>query len=138
MPAQRCEQVLCAVLPQLLPALPACRATPRTAPQRSHGEVLLQAADALMLSSVTGIDVKSAGQSQGDGGHGGTGDVRRHQRGHAEHRRHTIANGVDFSMVRKQPCPGLQSRGLPLQDFCYKAVLMYIVVLQLLPRCFLS
>ncbi|XP_068513525.1 suppressor APC domain-containing protein 2 isoform X3 [Anas acuta] len=45
-----------------------------------------------------GIDVKSAGQSQGDGGHGGTGDVRRHQRGHAEHRRHTIANGVDFSM----------------------------------------
>ncbi|NWZ20142.1 SAPC2 protein, partial [Asarcornis scutulata] len=58
------------------------------------------AADALMLSSVTGIDVKSAGQSQGDGGHGGTGDVRRHQRGHAEHRRHTIANGVDFSMLK--------------------------------------
>ncbi|XP_068513523.1 suppressor APC domain-containing protein 2 isoform X2 [Anas acuta] len=47
-----------------------------------------------------GIDVKSAGQSQGDGGHGGTGDVRRHQRGHAEHRRHTIANGVDFSMLK--------------------------------------
>ncbi|XP_066837034.1 suppressor APC domain-containing protein 2 isoform X2 [Anser cygnoides] len=47
-----------------------------------------------------GIDVKSAGQSQGDGGHGGAGDVRRHQRGRAEHRRHTIANGVDFSMLK--------------------------------------
>ncbi|XP_035197797.1 suppressor APC domain-containing protein 2 [Oxyura jamaicensis] len=47
-----------------------------------------------------GIDVKSAGQSQGDGGHGGTGDIRRHQRGRAEHRRHTIANGVDFSMLK--------------------------------------
>ncbi|NXY79188.1 SAPC2 protein, partial [Glareola pratincola] len=32
--------------------------------------------------------------------HPGTGDTRRHQRGRAEHRRHTITNGVDFSMVR--------------------------------------
>uniref|UniRef100_A0A669QBG3 Suppressor APC domain containing 2 n=1 Tax=Phasianus colchicus TaxID=9054 RepID=A0A669QBG3_PHACC len=47
-----------------------------------------------------GIDVKSAGQSQGDGGHAGPGDVRRHQRGRAEHRRHTIANGVDFGMLK--------------------------------------
>ncbi|OXB80609.1 UNVERIFIED_CONTAM: hypothetical protein H355_005538 [Colinus virginianus] len=44
-----------------------------------------------------GIDVKSAGQSQGDAG---PGDVRRHQRGRAEHRRHTIANGVDFGMLK--------------------------------------
>uniref|UniRef100_G1MQR1 Suppressor APC domain containing 2 n=1 Tax=Meleagris gallopavo TaxID=9103 RepID=G1MQR1_MELGA len=54
----------------------------------------------LMLSSVTGIDVKSAGQSQGEGGHAGPGDIRRHQRGRAEHRRHTIANGVDFGMLK--------------------------------------
>uniref|UniRef100_A0A8V1A5M7 Suppressor APC domain containing 2 n=2 Tax=Gallus gallus TaxID=9031 RepID=A0A8V1A5M7_CHICK len=47
-----------------------------------------------------GTDVKSAGQSQGDGGHAGPGDVRRHQRGRAEHRRHTIANGVDFGMLK--------------------------------------
>uniref|UniRef100_A0A8C2TYW7 Suppressor APC domain containing 2 n=1 Tax=Coturnix japonica TaxID=93934 RepID=A0A8C2TYW7_COTJA len=47
-----------------------------------------------------GIDVKSAGQSQGDGGHVGPGDIRRHQRGRAEHRRHTIANGVDFGMLK--------------------------------------
>ncbi|XP_062361803.1 suppressor APC domain-containing protein 2 [Cinclus cinclus] len=43
---------------------------------------------------------KSAGQSQGDNGHLGAGDIRRHQRGHAEHRRHTITNGVDFSMLK--------------------------------------
>ncbi|XP_040541557.1 suppressor APC domain-containing protein 2 isoform X2 [Gallus gallus] len=49
---------------------------------------------------VPGTDVKSAGQSQGDGGHAGPGDVRRHQRGRAEHRRHTIANGVDFGMLK--------------------------------------
>ncbi|NXV21646.1 SAPC2 protein, partial [Cepphus grylle] len=30
----------------------------------------------------------------------GTGDTRRHQRGRAEHRRHTITNGVDFSMLK--------------------------------------
>ncbi|NXB98654.1 SAPC2 protein, partial [Orthonyx spaldingii] len=30
----------------------------------------------------------------------GTGDARRHQRGRAEHRRHTITNGVDFSMLK--------------------------------------
>ncbi|NXW98014.1 SAPC2 protein, partial [Larus smithsonianus] len=41
-----------------------------------------------------------AGLSQGDGSHPGAGDTRRHQRGRAEHRRHTITNGVDFSMVR--------------------------------------
>ncbi|KAK0678905.1 SAPC2 protein, partial [Pygoscelis papua] len=28
------------------------------------------------------------------------GDTRRHQRGRAEHRRHTITNGVDFSMLK--------------------------------------
>ncbi|NWT22027.1 SAPC2 protein, partial [Cardinalis cardinalis] len=32
--------------------------------------------------------------------HPGARDTRRHQRGHAEHRRHTITNGVDFSMLK--------------------------------------
>ncbi|XP_048181314.1 suppressor APC domain-containing protein 2 [Corvus hawaiiensis] len=41
-----------------------------------------------------------SGQSQGDGGHPGAGDAQRHQRGRAEHRRHTITNGVDFSMLK--------------------------------------
>ncbi|KAI1231990.1 hypothetical protein IHE44_0007034 [Lamprotornis superbus] len=36
----------------------------------------------------------------GDSGHPGAGDIRRHQRGRAEHRRHTITNGVDFSMLK--------------------------------------
>ncbi|XP_069627569.1 suppressor APC domain-containing protein 2 isoform X3 [Haliaeetus albicilla] len=45
-----------------------------------------------------GGEAKAAGQSQGDGSHPGAGDARRHQRGRAEHRRHTITNGVDFSM----------------------------------------
>ncbi|XP_069729256.1 suppressor APC domain-containing protein 2 [Phaenicophaeus curvirostris] len=47
-----------------------------------------------------GSDAKAAGQSQGDGSHPGAGDTRRHQRGRAEHRRHTITNGVDFSMLK--------------------------------------
>ncbi|KAM6316037.1 suppressor APC domain-containing protein 2 [Podargus strigoides] len=47
-----------------------------------------------------GGDAKAAGQSQGDGSHPGAGDTRRHQRGRAEHRRHTITNGVDFSMLK--------------------------------------
>uniref|UniRef100_A0A8C6NC42 Suppressor APC domain-containing protein n=1 Tax=Melopsittacus undulatus TaxID=13146 RepID=A0A8C6NC42_MELUD len=58
------------------------------------------AAGGLMLSFVTGGDAKAAGQSQGDSGHPGAGDARRHQRGRAEHRRHTITNGVDFSMLK--------------------------------------
>ncbi|NWU44699.1 SAPC2 protein, partial [Hylia prasina] len=33
-------------------------------------------------------------------GHPVAGDTRRHQRGRAEHRRHTITNGVDFSMLK--------------------------------------
>ncbi|NXM84824.1 SAPC2 protein, partial [Oenanthe oenanthe] len=33
-------------------------------------------------------------------GHPGAGDIRRHQRGRAEHRRHTITNGVDFNMLK--------------------------------------
>ncbi|XP_074911497.1 suppressor APC domain-containing protein 2 isoform X1 [Buteo buteo] len=45
-----------------------------------------------------GGEAKAAGQSHGDGSHPGPGDARRHQRGRAEHRRHTITNGVDFSM----------------------------------------
>ncbi|NWR53571.1 SAPC2 protein, partial [Regulus satrapa] len=44
--------------------------------------------------------VVPAGPSQGDSGHPGAGDTRRHQRGRAEHRRHTITNGVDFSMLK--------------------------------------
>ncbi|NXL50389.1 SAPC2 protein, partial [Podilymbus podiceps] len=69
---------------------------------RSVGSAfLLQVAGDLMLSSVTGGDAKAAGQSQGDGSHPGTGDTQRHhQRGRAEHRRHTITNGVDFSMLK--------------------------------------
>ncbi|XP_062446915.1 suppressor APC domain-containing protein 2 [Rhea pennata] len=47
-----------------------------------------------------GADAKPAGQSQGDGDHSGVRDARRHQRGRAEHRRHTITNGVDFSMLK--------------------------------------
>ncbi|KAM9521835.1 suppressor APC domain-containing protein 2 isoform 1-T1 [Guaruba guarouba] len=47
-----------------------------------------------------GGDAKATGQSQGDSGHPGAGDARRHQRGRAEHRRHTITNGVDFSMLK--------------------------------------
>nr|XP_009510993.1 PREDICTED: suppressor APC domain-containing protein 2-like [Phalacrocorax carbo] len=47
-----------------------------------------------------GGDAKAAGQSQGDGSLSGAGDTRRHQRGRAEHRRHTITNGVDFSMLK--------------------------------------
>ncbi|NXU32701.1 SAPC2 protein, partial [Thalassarche chlororhynchos] len=35
-----------------------------------------------------------------DGSHPGAGDTRRHQRGRAEHRRHTITNGVDFSVLK--------------------------------------
>ncbi|XP_042642912.1 suppressor APC domain-containing protein 2 [Tyto alba] len=45
-----------------------------------------------------GDDAKAAGQSQGDGSRSGAGDAQRHHRGRAGHRRHTIANGVDFSM----------------------------------------
>ncbi|XP_041262836.1 LOW QUALITY PROTEIN: suppressor APC domain-containing protein 2 [Pyrgilauda ruficollis] len=47
-----------------------------------------------------GGDAKSAGKPQGDSDHPGAGDTRRHQRGRAEHRRHTITNGVDFSMLK--------------------------------------
>ncbi|KAM8995864.1 suppressor APC domain-containing protein 2 isoform 2-T2 [Ara ararauna] len=47
-----------------------------------------------------GGDAKATGQSQGDSGHPGAGDARKHQRGRAEHRRHTITNGVDFSMLK--------------------------------------
>ncbi|NWR59291.1 SAPC2 protein, partial [Bucorvus abyssinicus] len=81
---------------------------PATSPQRpaespragAVGRFLLRAAGGLTLSSVTGGDAKAAGQSQGDGGHPGAGDTRRHQRGRAEHRRHTITNGVDFSVLK--------------------------------------
>ncbi|NXE69593.1 SAPC2 protein, partial [Calcarius ornatus] len=41
-----------------------------------------------------------AGPPQGDSEHPGARDTRRHQRGRAEHRRHTITNGVDFSMLK--------------------------------------
>ncbi|XP_025905409.1 suppressor APC domain-containing protein 2 [Nothoprocta perdicaria] len=47
-----------------------------------------------------GADAKSAGQCQGEGSLSAAGDARRHQRGRAEHRRHTITNGVDFSMLK--------------------------------------
>ncbi|KAF2980921.1 hypothetical protein EK904_003945 [Melospiza melodia maxima] len=51
-------------------------------------------------SGEVGGDAKSAGQPQGDSDHPGARDTRRHQRGRAEHRRHTITNGVDFSMLK--------------------------------------
>uniref|UniRef100_A0A8B9M7D9 Suppressor APC domain containing 2 n=1 Tax=Accipiter nisus TaxID=211598 RepID=A0A8B9M7D9_9AVES len=101
LPIQRCEQVLRLVL---------CSAAPCNICLQDHladspvevtmGRFLLQAAGGLMLSSVAGGDTKAAGQSQGDGSHPGAGDARRHQRGRAEHRRHTITNGVDFSMLK--------------------------------------
>ncbi|XP_010283325.1 PREDICTED: suppressor APC domain-containing protein 2-like, partial [Phaethon lepturus] len=47
-----------------------------------------------------GGDAKAAGQSQGDSSHPVAADTRRHQRGRAEHRRHTITSGVDFSMLK--------------------------------------
>ncbi|XP_030317194.1 suppressor APC domain-containing protein 2 [Calypte anna] len=47
-----------------------------------------------------GGDTKAAGQSQEDVSHVWSGDTRRHPRGRAEHRRHTITNGVDFSMLK--------------------------------------
>ncbi|NXK80367.1 SAPC2 protein, partial [Amazona guildingii] len=55
---------------------------------------------AMLQGFVPGGDAKATGQSQGDSGHSGTGDARRHPRGRAEHRRHTITNGVDFSMLK--------------------------------------
>uniref|UniRef100_A0A8C9UEM6 Suppressor APC domain containing 2 n=1 Tax=Serinus canaria TaxID=9135 RepID=A0A8C9UEM6_SERCA len=61
---------------------------------------LLKVACGLMPSSVSGGDAMSAGQPQGDSDHPGARDARRHQRGRAEHRRHTITNGVDFSMLK--------------------------------------
>ncbi|XP_072792908.1 suppressor APC domain-containing protein 2 [Taeniopygia guttata] len=45
-------------------------------------------------------DAKSAGQPHEDSGYPGAGDTRRLQRGRAEHRRHTITNGMDFSMLK--------------------------------------
>ncbi|NXV52501.1 SAPC2 protein, partial [Uria aalge] len=68
----------------------------RAPPELGHRRT----AGGLTLSSLTGGDAKAAAQSQGDGIHPGTGDTRRHQRGRAEHRRHTITNGVDFSMLK--------------------------------------
>ncbi|NWZ04649.1 SAPC2 protein, partial [Agelaius phoeniceus] len=41
-----------------------------------------------------------AGRPQGDTDYPGARDTRRHQRGRAEHRRHTITNGVDFSTLK--------------------------------------
>ncbi|NXN99023.1 SAPC2 protein, partial [Rhinopomastus cyanomelas] len=64
------------------------------------GRLLLQAAGRLMFSSVAGSDAMAAGQSQGNGHHPAAGNTQRHQRGRAEHRRHTITNGVDFSMLK--------------------------------------
>uniref|UniRef100_A0A663NEJ3 Suppressor APC domain containing 2 n=1 Tax=Athene cunicularia TaxID=194338 RepID=A0A663NEJ3_ATHCN len=100
-PAQRHEQALRPVL---------CSAAPFHVHMQDHPgdssvqvavrRFLLQAAGGLKLSSVTGGDAKAAGQCQGDGSHPGAGDTRRHQRGRAEHRRHTITNGVDFSMLK--------------------------------------
>ncbi|XP_054249522.1 suppressor APC domain-containing protein 2 [Indicator indicator] len=46
-------------------------------------------------------DAKAAGQCQEEGSHPGAGDTRRHQRGRAEHRRHTITSSVDFSMLKR-------------------------------------
>uniref|UniRef100_A0A663F4K0 Suppressor APC domain containing 2 n=1 Tax=Aquila chrysaetos chrysaetos TaxID=223781 RepID=A0A663F4K0_AQUCH len=82
------------------PSQPRGRGEPAGPGWGGRNVFLLQAAGGLMLSSVAGGDAKAAGQSQGDGSHPGAGDARRHQRGRAEHRRHTITNGVDFSMLK--------------------------------------
>ncbi|XP_054030360.1 suppressor APC domain-containing protein 2 [Dryobates pubescens] len=47
-----------------------------------------------------GGDAKAAGQCQGEGSPPGAGETRRQQRGRAEHRRHTITSGVDFSLLK--------------------------------------
>ncbi|NXX49784.1 SAPC2 protein, partial [Tricholaema leucomelas] len=68
--------------------------------QMALGRFVLRAAGGLMFSSGPGGDAKAAGQRQGEGSHLGAGDTRRHPRGRAEHRRHTITNGVDFSLLK--------------------------------------
>uniref|UniRef100_A0A672UEV9 Suppressor APC domain containing 2 n=1 Tax=Strigops habroptila TaxID=2489341 RepID=A0A672UEV9_STRHB len=91
-----CLEAACFLQMTKVPRLVLCSA----APCHVCKTMLQIAAGGLMLSSVTGGDAKAAGQSQGDSGHPGAGDARRHQRGRAEHRRHTITNGVDFSMLK--------------------------------------
>lgn len=102
LPGQSREQMLRLVVCSVSPCLQDHPADHLT--EVALGRILLKVARGLMPSSLPGGDAKS-GQSQGDGGHPGAGDARRHQRGRAEHRRHTITNGVDFSMVRE--CCGL-------------------------------
>uniref|UniRef100_A0A8C5X6Q4 Suppressor APC domain containing 2 n=1 Tax=Malurus cyaneus samueli TaxID=2593467 RepID=A0A8C5X6Q4_9PASS len=97
-PGQRWEQVLGLVVCSVSPSLQDIPADHLT--EVAPGSPLLKGACGFMPSSVAGGDAKSAGQCQGDGGHAGAGDARRHQRGRAEHRRHTITNGVDFSMLK--------------------------------------
>uniref|UniRef100_A0A8C8REH7 Suppressor APC domain containing 2 n=1 Tax=Pelusios castaneus TaxID=367368 RepID=A0A8C8REH7_9SAUR len=52
-------------------------------------------------SSTAGTDGKPAGQPHGEGNSTGVADVRRHERGRREHRRHTITNGVDYGMLKQ-------------------------------------
>ncbi|KAM6117603.1 suppressor APC domain-containing protein 2 [Phoenicopterus ruber ruber] len=73
--------------------------SPRCAEER-RGKSAGQREPGLSQPRGRGGDAKATGQSQGDGSHPGAGDTRRHQRGRAEHRRHTITNGVDFSMLK--------------------------------------
>uniref|UniRef100_A0A803W9F8 Suppressor APC domain containing 2 n=1 Tax=Ficedula albicollis TaxID=59894 RepID=A0A803W9F8_FICAL len=94
LPGQKQEQLLRLVVCSVSPCLQ------DHFTETTHGRILLKVACGLMPSSVPGADAKSAGQSQGDSGHPGAGDIRRHQRGRAEHRRHTITNGMDFSMLK--------------------------------------
>ncbi|XP_017582261.1 PREDICTED: suppressor APC domain-containing protein 2 [Corvus brachyrhynchos] len=97
LPGQSREQVLRLVVCSVSPSLQDHPADHLT--EVALGRILLKVAPGLMPSSVPGGGAKS-GQSQGDGGHPGAGDAQRHQRGRAEHRRHTITNGVDFSMLK--------------------------------------
>ncbi|XP_059571509.1 suppressor APC domain-containing protein 2 isoform X2 [Alligator mississippiensis] len=48
-----------------------------------------------------GADAKPIGQSHSESNDAGVADARRHQRGRGEHRRHTITNGVDYSMLKQ-------------------------------------
>ncbi|NXD98857.1 SAPC2 protein, partial [Chaetorhynchus papuensis] len=76
-------------------------AAPGTGARRSEWDPAALPAPLLPSSGLRASGSRRAGvKLPRNGGHPGAGDARRHQRGRAEHRRHTITNGVDFSMLK--------------------------------------
>ncbi|NXF94356.1 SAPC2 protein, partial [Eubucco bourcierii] len=69
-------------------------------PADGPGQFVLPTAGGLMFSPGPGGDAKATGQCQGEGNPPGAVDPRRHARGRAEHRRHTITSGMDFSLLK--------------------------------------